>query len=502
MYESQAEHPNSIRVHFSLPSEFLPWMTRVIYAFEDPVLLNVILELDHYEWRAYPLFLEISHPSDSSNYLGAALVETATRAFFSPSFRPARRYRSEVFLLPPPSGAPVSPRDVRTLESEGWDERWAKNALALFSGSLSEAREFLVARTVGPSAVERALPDYSSCPLLYFALELAECFIDLTDHCSLCRAPTVAGIKPTVCGAKRCTFQSTEIGVGTNVHREMKADPQVADLVLSLFSCALPTEFLNPAPPDFTKEQATAIMQKLPSVASMVADAADDRGLVQRIGIRAFQLVRWVLFSNRSHLVSLPSDLQLPNFGNAKQFLTVISSPEAEGRFNIIKRQFGSMFLWHGSGSDRWHAILRAGLKNATGTRLMAWGPAHGEGIYFAPESNTSFGYIKTGANGYPASALGANLRLIALCEVAKIGTDTTVQLPKPTPEGQIKTVPVRGFLKDHGWAFTLSLEEACVVRMLFLCAGAEAFNVNIVKDPPRGLPAPKTIMERRMTRH
>jgi hypothetical protein len=62
----------------------------------------------------------------------------------------------------------------------------------------------------------------------------------------------------------------------------------------------------------------------------------------------------------------------------------------------------------------------------------------------------TSHGYIRTGANRYRESALGASLRRIALCEVAKIGTDTTVELQKQMPDGKIQMVKVDGFLTNH----------------------------------------------------
>jgi hypothetical protein len=61
---------------------------------------------------------------------------------------------------------------------------------------------------------------------------------------------------------------------------------------------------------------------------------------------------------------------------------------------------------------------------------------------------------------------LGKDLTCIALCEVAKIPPgDQRIEVPV---RGR-NDVIVSGFLKDHEWAHTLTLEAACVVRFLLV---------------------------------
>jgi poly [ADP-ribose] polymerase 6/8 len=498
MYTSQATLYGGDQIKLRLSSSFLPYSTRVIYRLTGDVLLDVALILKEYNWKERPLLVEIAHPEQGRHYLGETLVDKRSREFFAPSYCPRREYRAETFLFPPSTGVEPAEGHVRTLQTEGFERDRICIALSLFKNDISESREFLVNGILPAGRHTRVIPDYATCPLLYFMLELAECFIDLADHCFLCGNETVSGIKPTICDRPQCTFQSTSIGLGSDVWRELHDDPAVGDLVLSLFSCSIGTTFLNPSPPGFGDEEMLKIVQELPSVQAMVNENTDDRMLAHRIGMRSFELVRWVLFSNRSHLTSLPERMRLTAYPGTIQFMTIISSPEAESRFNIIRQKYGSMFLWHGSGAERWHAILRKGLKNATGTHLQVNGAALGEGIYFARASSTSLGYVRPGQNRYQATSLPRQLSVIALCEVGKIGADCTMSLPWRSPDGQRSFRQDSGFLKDHGWAHTLSVEEACVVRFLMICGGAN-FNVDVIENPPRGMPTPKMVLQMRL---
>ena len=99
------------------------------------------------------------------------------------------------------------------------------------------------------------------------------------------------------------------------------------------------------------------------------------------------------------------------------------------------------------------HAILRSGLKNASNTKLMTAGAAYGPGIYLSTDASMSMQYAQihpemhhghggagsgTATNGASSSssssssssdssnaflAAGANLKILALCEVAEVPT-------------------------------------------------------------------------------
>jgi poly [ADP-ribose] polymerase 6/8 len=119
--------------------------------------------------------------------------------------------------------------------------------------------------------------------------------------------------------------------------------------------------------------------------------------------------------------------------------------PPRQAAFDALKAEHGSTFAWHGSAPENWHAILRSGLKNASNTKLMTAGAAYGAGIYLSTDARLSMHYAQmhhghggagsgTATNGASSSsssssssnaflAAGANLKILALCEVAEVPT-------------------------------------------------------------------------------
>lgn len=73
---------------------------------------------------------------------------------------------------------------------------------------------------------------------------------------------------------------------------------------------------------------------------------------------------------------------------------------------------------------------MRIGLKNMSNTSGMINGAAYGAGIYLAPDSRTSFSYMRY-ASGWQNSIFGSsNLGCLALCEIIK--HPSTKNMPNP----------------------------------------------------------------------
>jgi poly [ADP-ribose] polymerase 6/8 len=96
-----------------------------------------------------------------------------------------------------------------------------------------------------------------------------------------------------------------------------------------------------------------------------------------------------------------------------RQFMATMSSPNVEARFNKIKEQYGSLYVWHGSGHDRWHPVLRNGLKNATRTKLEVNRHKDGGGTYLAKESGIGLRSVKEGINRHKEFALGTKPKVL-----------------------------------------------------------------------------------------
>jgi poly [ADP-ribose] polymerase 6/8 len=433
---------NEIKI--SLPRDFLPLSMQTLYGFlVSDTLVDISIVLKFGSWTQWPTTLSVVHPVYGLRFIGYPLVQTALEKFFDPSFAPRGEYKAASYLIPS-GNQTINPADIAKMNSQGLSGARAVQALALFGRNVDAAITFLKTGQgfVPPVIIEVS---YERCPLLYMVLEMAEVFLSLTDHCCTCGASIRPGLKPSICGAELCKFQVNGIGIGTSVYQEMKRDPLVADLLISLYAASL--DFDDSIPRGLgLEEHPRVILQRLPSVRSMVAAAVDDVQVEAMIGEGGFRLIRWLLLSNGSHLITVPESLRLREFPGVAQFMTLLATPYAEAKFDELKRQYGSFFLWHGSSGSRWHAILRQGLKNASRTPLQANGAMLGSGIYMARNSETSWGYSHPGRNHYVGSELGVNIQAISLCEVA----------PVPT-------------LHDYGEAHVLEDEQAVIVRFLFV---------------------------------
>jgi hypothetical protein len=472
-------------IHLNLLRDFLPLAMQCSYGYlNHPHLLSIEVALSDFSWNTQPTHLVACHPIYGNAYVGQGLVITAIRDFFTEKYRPRFHYRSQSRLLAP-TGL-VDDGCLAELLSQGFGENAAVRALLACSNNLRNAIDFL--RTGSDADDQRRVGiEYATCPLLFLVLEIAEAFMDLSDHCCLCRTEMPDGLKPWVCSRELCIFQHSRLGVGNSVSQEIQRDPLVADLLVTVFAAAATGRYLADMPPSLKELDVAAILGGLPAMEAIARGVSNDQELTGVIGPPAVQLLRWILMSNRNHLISLKEGTI---DGAGHQFLTLLASPEQEIVFEHLKKQYGSCLLWHGSAGDRWHAIIRNGLKNFSNTPDQANGAVRGPGIYLARDSSTSMGYsqrgLGMGRNHYKNSQLGHNVAIMALCEIARIPSDDVTVSIQDLASG-LKQKSVRGHLKKHGsGVYTLTMEEACIVRELFV--GDLRFSINSIKSPPKVL--------------
>lgn len=177
-----------------------------------------------------------------------------------------------------------------------------------------------------------------------------------------------------------------------------------------------------------TEEKAFSMMTilaTLPSVAVMRSYlmSNQDRQLVHwnQMSRAAVDLLRWIIASNRSYIVQVdeyhadPTDATLARphekihgVTGWIQFRFTQGSPEKEILFNEAlqsvkdQKEPKTLVAWHGSSVANWHSILRQGLDFNEVTN----GRSYGNGIYFARDFTTSYGYT-----GNYASISSANVR-------------------------------------------------------------------------------------------
>jgi hypothetical protein len=65
-------------------------------------------------------------------------------------------------------------------------------------------------------------------------------------------------------------------------------------------------------------------------------------------------LLQWLLATNRSEVRPVPAEDALPNLGTDIQFKIFLGDVAAEHKFQQLKKQYGSVYTWHGSPLHNW----------------------------------------------------------------------------------------------------------------------------------------------------
>jgi hypothetical protein len=222
------------------------------------------------------------------------------------------------------------------------------------------------------------------------------------------------------------------LGVGTSVTAELRRDPMAADFLVSIASAAVGTKFFVPPLPAEDEPHAVEFFEKLPAITKLT-QYATDKDLRADIGQHFFDILRYILFTNRCHLIHLPPELAIPECAaQTEQFLCVVATPERELAFQKKKETAGNAWLWHGSCLDRWHSILHTGLQDLGRTPdARNGGPWFGDGVYQSNLSEYSIAYaggVYTDAAGgphlntnkYANTIFPKTTTVLALCENIK----------------------------------------------------------------------------------
>jgi hypothetical protein len=374
---------------------------------------------------------------------------------------------------------PEVQKKVEQLEQMGFDQESAVRALKGGDCSLVEAMDELL---TNPTTTEEQ-KNATSCARMKMSVEqtsnekerawreslaleeegilvqishyMRARLLTVNSYCVICDRPplfSAAMIKPSVCPRELCAFSFSQLGVMSEAADEIATDAEVVDLLVSIArgACASarretifdPFPFVpnpkDPAKPflcDQTKDFSLAkvVLSKFPSVQEMV-NSNDHTQLRQKLEAAhpiAWELLQWIISSNRSHIVGVRSECRLERMGTAFQYLLVMQAPEKERQFQKLKEQHGgSSFAFHGSPPENWHAILRHGLQSMSGTKKQLHGAAHGNGIYLATQAATSIGYSNRQQAQLSGATAGATqdggnrfldtgaLKMLALCEV------------------------------------------------------------------------------------
>uniref|UniRef100_A0A8C1IYJ8 Poly [ADP-ribose] polymerase n=1 Tax=Cyprinus carpio TaxID=7962 RepID=A0A8C1IYJ8_CYPCA len=255
---------------------------------------------------------------------------------------------------------------------------------------------------------------------------------------------------PAVCTRELCVFSFNTLGVMSGAAEDVATGAEVVDLLVAMCRAALESarksiifdpypSVVDPHDPKSLafnpkKRSYERLQRALDSITSIreitQGPYVEIKKQMDKLDPLAHPLLQWIISSNRSHIVKLPSSRQLKFMHTSHQFLLLSSPPAKEARFRTARKLHGSTFAFHGSHIENWHSILRNGLVNASYTKLQLHGAAYGKGIYLSPISSISFGYSgKSLSSSIGCNILkcrptqsrflqSRNLNCVALCEV------------------------------------------------------------------------------------
>ncbi|XP_058623449.1 protein mono-ADP-ribosyltransferase PARP6 isoform X2 [Onychostoma macrolepis] len=243
----------------------------------------------------------------------------------------------------------------------------------------------------------------------------------LNDYCVVCDEQHVfqngSMLKPAVCTRELCVFSFNTLGVMSGAAEDVATGAEVVDLLVAMCRAALESarksiifdpypSVVDPHDPKSLafnpkKRSYERLQRALDSITSIreitQGPYVEIKKQMDKLDPLAHPLLQWIISSNRSHIVKLPSSRQLKFMHTSHQFLLLSSPPAKEARFRTARKLHGSTFAFHGSHIENWHSILRNGLVNASYTKLQLHGAAYGKGIYLSPISSISFGYSGMG---------------------------------------------------------------------------------------------------------
>jgi len=160
------------------------------------------------------------------------------------------------------------------------------------------------------------------------------------------------------------------------------------------------------------------LFDSFPSVEWMRSDPVS----LDSLPDRALSLLHWIVCpkGRKFQLERLDLPLEAGVDRLTYQFKVSYTSEEETASFAERIKTYGSLTGYHGSTTENFHGILRYGLKNWSGTRLMRNGALYGEGIYLASTLGIALSFSKP-SKAWAKTALGdpSKLQVVVVCTIA-----------------------------------------------------------------------------------
>jgi ubiquitin-conjugating enzyme E2 Q len=183
------------------------------------------------------------------------------------------------------------------------------------------------------------------------------------------------------------------------------------------------------------------LLDTLPSISRLanLLGESSTRGLRSclegKVSPAAFDLLRWIIASNRSYIVheTEKSAHHHEQMSKHVRFRFIQGAPDREQRFlkavqaHARNVQPSTISAWHGSPLHNWHGILREGLH----FRKISHGRASGNGVYLSDNFATSLAFSTRamGSRNWPQSVLDMQY-VISLNEIVNCPDKFVCKMP------------------------------------------------------------------------
>ena len=251
--------------------------------------------------------------------------------------------------------------------------------------------------------------------------------LDLNNYCVVCQNKLDFQSDTFVaCGKDECLYKYEELIVGNPIMEKITKDDEICQFLLESAIDAIkcerkydifepfPTHFLKHATmglkrgtvskldgknydqeKDFTKIDSLLGSFDIEKFMKLIENCKTDKELAQSLGNDLYILIRFILMSCKVDILKNDDILGI----SSKHFkiYKINHQPDKDNEFKELSKNGQNSFLFHGSRWCNWYSILRNGLKNCSGSKLMTTGAAYGNGIYLSEDVTLSFGYGQSG---------------------------------------------------------------------------------------------------------
>lgn len=284
------------------------------------------------------------------------------------------------------------------------------------------------------------------------------------NTCFVCKVTLPEpSLTPTICQQIECKIKVEKMVIGKYVLNKIRNNPDMCLFMLRLTNETVLSSrrghIFNPFPlsmlvPKTNKRDFNKVLKCCQSLlkdwGSIIQTSENlestDKDLHDQIGEDNYVLLKFILMSSIVNLTLIIKEKGLLIYG-------VINNDKKEKEFENLRASKGEKsrhFLYHGSSVDNWFSILRNGLRNCSGSKLMTHGSSAGNGIYLSDQLNKSMGY--TGLI-FP--------RIVAIVEIA----ENPKQYDKKNNE------------------FVIQDAKKVIIRFLIVCQNDSADNIIILKN-------------------